>query len=566
MLRYRREGDTERLYTLIVNKPKQILVALLVLTGLFAYPALSVRFDSSVDSLLPGNDPERHYYAGVRQVFGSDELGIVGLIADNIYTQEVLHKIRRLTQAIEQVEGVEKVLSLTNAPDPVASSVKQIPLISEIPTTPAALAALQAKLADRPIYLDNLAAADTRAAGINIFFANMSDEEFIRLGVDDKIQTLVNAENGPEELYYTGLPHLKVYAATAMWRDLSRFVPLTLVCILAVLYVSFRSLRGVFLPAVTVSVTLCWTLGIMGFSGTPLSLGSIALPPLVLVLGTTYSLHVIADYYECAQPGRTPSEVVFETLKKSTPPIFITALTTVLGFLSLGVNRIVSIREMGLFASVGILIAFVLSVVLIPALLCLLHIPTRPEVTTAPGLEHRLRRLGQFDIRSRLGIIIAGCMIAGLSGWQAFSIQVDSNFQSFFQAKDPIRIATDAINQHLAGSMAFYVVIDGRGEGALKQWDTLRRMRDLQRRIDVLPGVRKTISFVDICEMLDRSAQGRWSHQAVMVPRTGKASTAKQTVKETTFWENPSQLDDILLRVSILLSIINKTYRQSDRG
>jgi len=151
VLRYRRWREMERLYTLIVDIPKQILVVLLVVTGLFAYPALSVRLDSSVDSLLPGNDPERHYYAGVRQVFDSDELGIVGLIADNVYTQEVLHKIKRLAQAIAQVEGVEKVLSLTNAPDPAASSVKQIPLISEIPTTPAALAAVQAKLADQPI-------------------------------------------------------------------------------------------------------------------------------------------------------------------------------------------------------------------------------------------------------------------------------------------------------------------------------------------------------------------------------------------------------------------------------
>ena len=129
----------------------------------------------------------------------------------------------------------------------------------------------------------------------------------------------MNAENGPEELYCTGLPHLKVYSATSMWRDLSRFVPLTLVCILAILYISFRSLRGVFLPAVTIIAILCWTLGITGFTDTPLSLGSIAMPPLVLVLGTTYSLHVIADYYECAQPGRTAADVVFETLKKSTP-------------------------------------------------------------------------------------------------------------------------------------------------------------------------------------------------------------------------------------------------------
>ena len=99
----------------------------------------------------------------------------------------MLHEIKSLTQDIEQVEGVEYVLSLTNAHDPVGTSIKQIPPICETPTTPATPAALQAKLADRPNYLDNLAATDASSPSISIFFVNVGEEEFIHLSIDDKI-------------------------------------------------------------------------------------------------------------------------------------------------------------------------------------------------------------------------------------------------------------------------------------------------------------------------------------------------------------------------------------------
>ena len=269
----------ERVYHLIVHRPKIILFLILLLTGFFAYHAQHIRLDSSVESLLPQDDPEKQYYDEVRQLFGSDEIGVIGLITDNVYTPIVLQKIKRLTEEIKKVDGVESVFSLTNTPDPVTAALDPPLLIPQIPTTPAALDALKNKLAERPVYLKNLVSPDGRAAAINIFFANMSTDEFIRRGIDDAIQAIVNKETGPEKLYYTGLPHFKVYSAKAMWGDLTLFVPLTLLLIMGVLFLSFRSLRGVLLPTVTVIVGLTWTLGIMVLAGSSLSLGSMALPP-----------------------------------------------------------------------------------------------------------------------------------------------------------------------------------------------------------------------------------------------------------------------------------------------
>jgi len=525
----------ERIFCFIVDRPKSVLLFLFLLTGFFAYHARSIRLDGSVDSLLPKNDPEKQYHDEVRHLFGSDEIGIIGLIADNVYTPEVLQKIKRLTEEIKKISAVKNVASLTNAQDIIASvAEEQALLVPEIPTTPAGWEELKNKVADIPIYLKNLVSPDGRAAAIIVSFRDsIPDEEFLRRGVNETIQMLIDRETGPERFYYTGLPYFKTHLAKSMRSDLARFIPLTLFFIVLILFVSFRSLRGMLLPTLTVIVSLIWTLGIMVLAGSRLSLGTIALPPLLLVLGTVYSLHVVAEYYELARPGREAREVVLEMLRQTGMPTFITALTTVLGFLSLLVNRIVSVREMGMYASAGITVAFVLSITLVPALLVLLRLPPRQEETFSPVLSAILRRVTQADIRHR-GVILAGSVfIALLAGWQALSIRADSNFQSFFRETDPISQATEAINRHLAGSTAFYVVIDGDQRDIIKKWDTLWRIKNLQLYIDSLPGVGKTVSFVDYCEMLDKGLQE--------IP-SGEESSGIRTGKKKTFWEHPAQL------------------------
>jgi uncharacterized protein len=546
----------ERVYSLIVGKPKIILFSLLLITAFFAYHARDIRLDSTVDSLLPKNDPEKQYYNEVRQLFGSDEIGVIGLVADNVYTPEVLQKLRRLTEEVKKVSAVKSALSLANAPDIVASvTEEQALLVPDVPRTAIGWDALKEQVNDVPVYVKNLVSPDGHAAAIIITFLDtISDDEFLRRGINETIQALVDKESGPERLYYTGLPYFKTHLAKSMREDLTRFVPLTLFLIVAILFVSFRSVRGVLLPTLTVVVSLTWTLGIMALAGSRLSLGSIALPPLLLVLGTMYSLHVVAEYYELALPGRSASEVVRETLWTTGAPVFITALTTILGFLSLLVNSIVSVREMGIYASVGITVAFVLSLTLIPALLVLLRLPARaPEEAFSPALSAALRKVTQVDIRHRGSIIIACILISVLCVWLSFSIQVDSNFQSFFRKTDPISQATDVINQYLAGSTAFYVVIDGEERDIIKKWDTLWRIKNLQLYIDSLPGVEKTISFVDYCEMLDRGLQE--------IPSEEKRIFNASLEEQKTFWQNPAQLTEVMqlvyLNANNITSVVN---------
>src|SRR5262245_62985553 len=126
----------ERMYHLIIDRPRTVRCLLVLFTGFFAYHAQHIRLDSSVDSLLPQNDPEKQYYNEVRQLFGSDEIGVIGLVADNVYTPEVLQKLRRLTEEVKKVPAVKSALSLANAPDIIGSvTEEQALLVPDVPRT-----------------------------------------------------------------------------------------------------------------------------------------------------------------------------------------------------------------------------------------------------------------------------------------------------------------------------------------------------------------------------------------------------------------------------------------------
>src|SRR5262249_58196168 len=136
----------------------------------------------------------------------------------------------------------------------------------------------------------------------------LTDAQYVDLGVDAKIRKILEDARGT--LHYTGAAHVKQAAVEMMRRDLRRFTPVAGFLVLAVLWLSFWSVRGVVLPLVSVGLALVWTLGVMVLAGGAITLGAVVLAPLLVVGGSSYAIHVIARYHQqvdarapAAQPG-----------------------------------------------------------------------------------------------------------------------------------------------------------------------------------------------------------------------------------------------------------------------
>src|SRR5437762_7760222 len=529
----------------LARHPLAVVLANLLVTAVLGFYALQLRIESSLESMLPAGDPKVAYYAQIRAVFGSDDVAVVGVRARDIFAPSTIAKIARVTDEIAKVDGVEHVLSIANAVDPAADVLHPPRLLPRIPPAPEEVEALKKQLVATPLYGKNLVADDFTGAAINVFFKSLNDEQYLDLGVDRKITDILATRQGPEELFYTGAAHVKQAAVELMRRDLVRFTPIALVLVLMVLWFSFRTVRGVVLPVLTVGGALVWTLGIIVLAGKTITLGTFVLPPLLLVVGSSYAIHVMARYYEQVAAGAPPDEIVVRAFARVWLPLTISAVTTVIGFGSLMVNRLTAIWDLGLFAVVGVFCLTVTCLTYLPASLQLMPARLRSARSgkISPALSENLRRLGERAFAKRREILRGAAALALVALAGAWRIRVDSDLLYYFEPSSEVRRANETINQKIVGSNPFYIVIDGGVPGTLRRWEVLKLIKDLQGFLARQPGITPPISVVHYPESLDAGSHKQTEGSDLVTDEQGNLVPA---AAPKPFWQDPKSLGPLL--------------------
>jgi predicted RND superfamily exporter protein len=531
----------------VVAWPKLTIALAVLITALLGSQARHLRFDSSFENLYDQNDPNKRYYEAISPRFGSDDLGIIGIVADNVYSAATLAKIRRITAEVEKLDGVERVLSLTNFPDPIADMRNPPPLIPQTTLDPAALEALRQKIADNPIYL-NIVSRDGKGAAILFFFKDApGDDATAENRRDARLEDIVAREQGPERLYLTGMQHIMVNSVRMMQRDLRVLIPLALGVVLVILGLCFRNLRGVLLPLMSMLCGVLWTLGIMVLTGAAITFGTLILPVLLIVIGSTYSIYVVAQYEDEVAKGGSAREIVIRALARVSTPVTVAALTTVVGFAALLVNRIATIRALGLYSAAGFACLTIIVLTMMPAILVLLPVPAVKVHAESRRLSEWLERVGYFDRRYRGPIMIAAAILVIPCVWGISRIRADLNFLKYFRQSSPVRQANEIIGTKIGGTQPFDIIVDsGKPRGALSL-DLFRRIKGLQAYLATMPGIDQSLSIVDFAELLDRALQHNATTSAgpsgLAPSDAGKQAASGST--RTSLVDHPKRFDNV---------------------
>jgi len=485
--------------TIPLRAPRFTLAVIAVLTLVFGYFARSITVESSVENLLPADDPDRLYYHDVRQVFGSEEATLVALFTDNVFTPETLAKVDRLSSQLGAIKGVREVISISTVKGVEVGDMglRVGTLMHELPKTPAEVDAFRARVLEEPLYVGNLVSADATATGILVLFDNMSDEEFVRRDIDTQINILVNQARGPEQIALTGLQTLKIMGTDMMRQDLVRYLPLSLLVIACVLIWAFRRVRGVLLPLAAVLVGIIWTAGFIVLSGGSISMGSLVLPPLLVAVGIAYAVPLVSRYYGGLSTGRPRREVVRAAVEALRLPLAIAAFSTVLGFVTLACNSTRAISDFGLYAVFGVATMYFVTLGLVPASLMLL-----PDTRPLRRDYHRvigwcIERTSQWAATHRRAVLLAAGIASAIALTGAMRVHVRTDYLSFFNPASAVRIDSSRIADKLGGTQPIYVVVDGDAPQAISRLETLAATRDLQDFIMQQPGVESALSLVD---------------------------------------------------------------------
>lgn len=505
---------------------KQSVWVLLLLgaAGALLLPALDdLEINTAPSTLILADSPANLFHQKTRRIFGNDEVLLIGLTVDNLLQPDTLSSIRRVTGDIEAIPGVRRVLSLTNTLDILErdGAVEISPLIPEAPGQ-LDLQALRTRLRDNPLFEKELISSDLRTTSLLVFLeerSSLGEDRMSRLVPEIRTAAAPLASLG--HLFFGGVPEMETAGMRNMFRDLWVFTPITVLLVMVILTVAFHSRRGVALPLVAIGLTLVCTLAAMVLGGFPLKPTTLVLPSLLIANGSAYTIHLLTHYYQCLLQAydRTSSggrgrlsrqqyrEVLAESLHRAHRPIATSAFTTMAGFAALTFNRIPAIRDLGLFAVLGVFLSYVFCMHLIPAILVYLPVPNRHRIS-GHERSHRhtfFEKLGHFNFKNRRWIYsIAGlCAVLGLAG--AFQVKVRTDYLGHFRDSAPVVQATRSFEEHLSGLSGFSIVIESRDQSPLTDPATLSAVDRIQQRLQDLPGVDRTLSIVDSMKLLNQA-------------------------------------------------------------
>ncbi len=242
-------------------------------------------------------------------------------------------------------------------------------------------------------------------------------------------------------------------------KDLITLLALCFVIMLAVYYFSFHSVRAMLLPASLSIIGIIWTLGTMALAGYKLTIVTVLTPCLVLTLGSSYSIHMVSEYFE-AMVEKDGDRLAYHFTKIS-KTIFFAMTTTVAGFLSLLICRTPMFKEFGITISIGVFYCAILAFTYIPAVLSRMKTPKQKQISTVENgiLTKAVNGMSNVIINRWYIFLVLLVVIIVMFAFVHDAIGFDSNYMSYFPSDDPIVQDSIYFAKTLGGTDPYYLTI-----------------------------------------------------------------------------------------------------------
>lgn len=505
----------EKFSDVIVRFRWAVIALVALITLFFGIELGRISIDSDVLNSLPDDDPVALLYKEVGNKYRSMAVAMVVVESDSLFSNETFGHIRQITDSIRYTEGVASVSSLTDIIDikRVDDGIEVGKLVDEynLPETRQEFEALKRYIFSKELYRGTIISDDTTATIIVATFDYDVDKQHLAEVIQEKVKAL----NIPEKLYFGGLPMMMSDLSISMRSDLKRLLPIVFCLIALTLLLSFRSLRGVLLPLLTALIAVVWTLGSMVLSGYRLTIISNNIPIILLAVGSAYTIHVINRIDRTS--GVSPRRAIVVALGYVTIPVLLAALTTAIGFLSFVFGAyLTTIRDFGIFSSVGTLYAVMLSLTFVPALIAVFSSDKERKSTGKPYRSEAkrgdflarffLKPLTRLVLRYPKAILVSWLVLLLLSVSGIFLIHASVNMQEYFKPNHPSRISEEVLQQKFGGSQPVFV----RFSGDVLSPELLRKMIAAKRFLERNPFISTTLSVADLIEeMNDAMGEGR---------------------------------------------------------
>ena len=518
------EGPAHRFFLRVTRFPRTAVVLGFALVAAFAVFIPSLTTDTSAEAFIPQDHSSVFNRDRVRDIFGLSDPVVIAVVdqdADGVFDPETLSLVHWLTERVKHIEGVNphRVTSLATENDIVgtASGLLVEPFLdTPEPTREQARAARDA-VADFPLYLGSLVAKDFSAT---LVVAELYDPDDGDRVYQEILGLVDEAPAQGQVLHVAGEGAVRGYLGRYIDTDARRLNPLAALMISLVLFLAFRTARGVLLPNLLVLAAVSMAVGSMAAAGVPFYVITNALPVLLIGISVADGIHILGQYYEeqAMDPAASSRQLAVRALAEMWRPVTITSATDIAGLLGLALASFMPpMRAFGIFASIGVAGAWFFSLFVLPNLLVLLKPQSSRSVSLARDLS-LTRNQVRFDAFGRftgalgrwvarrpvpvlvLGLLVAGAGLLGLSRLQVNEARIEN-----FRHSEPLYQADQAINRVFDGTNTLDIMIEADAPEALLEVAHLKKIEALQEYLETLPHVQGTTSMVDYLKQMNRA-------------------------------------------------------------
>ncbi len=505
-----------------------------------------LQFEFSPQTLFDTSSEEAQIYRDYRAEFGADDHVIMALVEADLRRATTWVQLKQLEERVRsQVAEVERVDGLFSLPIPQSDGVGQVriePWLTELPRNDSEAETLLRRTADHPLLGNLFVSKDGQAAAILI----KVEDDVAKLSAVRPVVAQLRAIADGVESSQEGLrihllgPHTyRVAVVGIMVREELRFLPLTGVVLALALFVLFRRWTGVAVPLLSVLLGALWTLAVMALTGEPVNIINTITATLILVIGVADAIHMMTRYAHERRSGVSRSEATRRTLRSVGAACFLTSFTTAVGFATLMTARLEILRHFGIYAAIGVLLTFGMTMVFVPWALVQWKrdpLPVEPRDLEGPETESRnfldplLGRLAHAVCARPRTTILLCVATASLLCSGAHRTRVDNFIMEYVPRDAELLEAHRLLEEKLAGIVFIDTLLElppEAPEGAWLEPERLAQAAELEesfRQEDGIHNVDSILTLLREIRFVQRGGEGGTSVRSTLPESRAEAA------------------------------------------
>jgi hydrophobe/amphiphile efflux-3 (HAE3) family protein len=492
-----------------------------VIGATFAFLIPMAETDPEIRNYIPATMDSRIETDRIEKEFGVQDLVVI-LFSDSCILNALdLKQIKDVDRDISRLEGVTNRISPFTVRSIKGEDGMMITesLIKKMPSDTADVNSLSASILKNRFARDIVISSDLTSASITATInSNVSEKETL-----NRIDSVISAHTGKTKVVTGGLPYIRKHIMRDVRKDGLILVPAALIIMLLMLKLTLGDWRSVLMPFPVVLISTGISMGLIPLFGWKLSIMTLLVPIILVAVANNYGIYLVARFQEISlkEDDVLKRTMISELLKSLNMPILFSGLTTIAGILGLLSHSIIPARQVGVLAALGVTMALIMSLFLIPSLIYIrgpIIKGSKKKKVNTYAFDLMLGKLSGLIVKhpGRILIVFATATLALSAG--IIFLRIDTNQENYFPKKHPIRMASEVINSKFGGSQTISVMISGM----IKSPEVMRGIDKLTNELENHKGVGKVFSISQVVREMSKAIYDKNESGYDKIPETGE--------------------------------------------